>query len=309
MINVDAMVSEQMGDDRNVAGFQFGGKSENRAKRSERRRIKKKVIKEVSRISPGEQNARIWEISGLPTDNTSPVYVRFRPYVKMINTRGQRITAGMWGAEVMVEAGVDADGNKMYNKRYHTLYRQPQPYLSGTFHELVFPANIVDETGTVRIRFANYDPFGEDVFFQPTDGPFVMLKVTGFAENYIRAVVVLCIWLAVITGLGCFGSSFMSLFPSLFFITAYFIIGPVALYILASVSKGIGLVLAYCLSVFFIPLNSFDVSGMIAEGRLVEHSFIFVDIFLLCFVLRALPLIFAGIFIYSRREIGKVVVQ
>ena len=55
-----------------------------------------------------------------------------------------------------------------------------------------------------------------------------------------------------------------------------------------------------------IPLQNFDVSSVIADGVLVEWSWIG-GLILNMIVLRALPLVLLGIFLYRKRELGLII--
>ncbi len=55
-----------------------------------------------------------------------------------------------------------------------------------------------------------------------------------------------------------------------------------------------------------IPLQNFDVSSVIADGVLVEWSWIG-GLVLNMIVLRALPLVLLGIILYRKRELGLII--
>ena len=55
-----------------------------------------------------------------------------------------------------------------------------------------------------------------------------------------------------------------------------------------------------------IPLQNFDVSSVIADGVLVEWSWIG-GLILNMIVFRALPLVLLGIFLYRKRELGLII--
>jgi hypothetical protein len=66
--------------------------------------------------------------------------------------------------------------------------------------------------------------------------------------------------------------------------------------------------LAKMLTSSLIPLQKFEVSDQIADGEVIELKFIS-ELFLFYFLLRAVPFMLVGIFIYRRRELGLVIKQ
>jgi hypothetical protein len=55
-----------------------------------------------------------------------------------------------------------------------------------------------------------------------------------------------------------------------------------------------------------IPLQHFDVSSLVSDGVLVEWSWVAGLVFNMI-VLRALPLVLLGVWIYRKRELGLIV--
>jgi hypothetical protein len=75
---------------------------------------------------------------------------------------------------------------------------------------------------------------------------------------------------------------------------------------LADASKYAGFWIGKVVLLFVAPLQEFEISHKIAGGELVEFSFMG-ELFLLHFVLQALPFILLGAFLYWRRELGLVI--
>ena len=60
------------------------------------------------------------------------------------------------------------------------------------------------------------------------------------------------------------------------------------------------------LLVVVIPLQAFEVTGIVASGEIIELALIW-KLFWFYFLCRALPLFALGIFFYWRRELGLVI--
>ena len=167
--------------------------------------------------------------------------------------------------------------------------------------------NVVTPDGKVFLAYRNLDPERQTQYFQPSDGPKVLMKVTGFFPNYCRAVAVILLELIILTGLGCAFASVLSLPTAIFMSVAYLFFGSFATYLAESAADDkMFKILSDVLLFFVIPLQKFGVTDMVSKGELIELSFLG-KLILSYFILRTLPLVIAGIFIYKRREIGLVV--
>ena len=98
---------------------------------------------------------------------------------------------------------------------------------------------------------------------------------------------------------------------AIFFVSGYLLFGIFAKMMLAAefidtMQETIGLYIGYAVNFFIVPVQEFQVSGLVANGELIEFSLIgsLIFYYLIC---RALPLILLGIWLYRRRELGLVV--
>jgi len=269
------------------------------------RSSRKKVIKNLSRIKFGPKAGREWTISGLPVEEDDVFYLRYRTYVGNLfdSTGKQRRTAGIWAAQLTVEDGVDNNGVPQHKTFYRNATARPQSLIAGVFNEIRMPPIIVDRAGNARFRYVNYDFQQKDQFFQPKDGPMLMVRVTSFMNNYMRAIAVMAMWLAFIASLSCCAATFASLFSSLFLASAYLIVGSLSGFVFSISDTLVALVI----NSLFVPLEVFDVSDIVADGRLLEWGYIILNFGFSVLFIKALPMALLGMWVYSRREIGLVV--
>ena len=123
----------------------------------------------------------------------------------------------------------------------------------------------------------------------------------------MRAAAVIFLELVILTGLGCAFAGVLSLPTAIFMSIAYMFFGSFASYLAESAADDkMFKLLSDVLLFFVIPLQKFGVTDMVSQGELIEFSFMG-SLFLYYFVLRTLPLVLIGMYIYKRREIGLVV--
>lgn len=282
-------------------------------------RNEKSILEEMRRMAIAE-NAQAkydeiheWRFENFPVDakNRQTLFLRYRTYVGKVSTKDQRMTSGVWYIGVP-QFERDTQGRIVDESKYQIRYYQypPSTIRSGEFDEIVLPKQlpVVTPDGKVFLAYRNIDPERQTQYFQPSDGPKILMKVTGFFANYSRAVAVIMLELVILTGLGCAFSSFLSLPTAIFLSVAYLFFGSFATYLAesASASDTFIKILSDVLLFFVIPLQKFGVTDMVSKGELIELSFMGMLI-LSYFILRTLPLVLVGMFIYKRREIGLVV--
>ncbi len=281
--------------------------------------IKRELFAQMSEAPPG--SVRAWTYKGLPADLDRPIYLRFRLYVNKIATESQRITRGIWQVVIATPEEEQKTSNnvfeqsknktKKYQYFYYPLTPYPEQLMCGVFLERYLPPKVVTPEREVIISFSNFDPENGMLFFQRSDGPKLLIKVTGFTENYFRAVLVIFLQLVILAGLACAAASTLSMPTAVFFVISYLMFGSFASFMASSsffsgaadmVAFYIGKILLLCI----IPMQEFEVTYFVADGELIEWSFIG-KLFLTYFVLRGVPLFLLGIYLYWRRELGLVV--
>jgi hypothetical protein len=87
-----------------------------------------------------------------------------------------------------------------------------------TFHEFRLPPNLVDENGLLTIRFVN--PNNTVLLFPLEDGIEVLYREGGFALNFVRGLLIILCWMALLAAVGLASASLLS-FP----VAAFFSLG------------------------------------------------------------------------------------
>lgn len=279
--------------------------------------IRKQLIGQLRAVKFG--NIRYWKYDNLPEnlESTKPIYLRYRAYVNKVSTENQRMTRGLWVAWLpqfdpkKKSENVFEEDKAKTPKYYQTaLTPEPEQFMTGVFHEKILPAACIQPDGKVEIAFLNVDPKQAELFFQPGDGPKLLIRVTGFTENYIRAVFVMFLQLAILGGLAC-AASVLSMPTAVFVVVSYLLFGSFASFMagttfFSGTADYVGYYVGKILLLIIIPVQSFEVTPFIARGELIELSYIG-KIILQFFVLRGLPLYLIGIWLYWRREMGLVI--
>lgn len=286
--------------------------------------IKKSLLSQKGEVTAG--SIRYWLYEGLDPESRSPIFLRYRPYIGQISTRQQRKTMGLWGCRVFIpQKNLDPTSEKKRVLRsvFSKISQYPEQFMCGIFHEKVIPPQIriVSPEGKAVIGFKNFDPKGQTIFFQPADGPQLLIKVTGFINNYCRGIFMIFLKLVFITGLACSIGGLVSAPVAIFTAVSYLLAGVFASYIIgfeeamssggpraptSDISLNIGNILSSILNVILIPIQKFEVSYMLAAGELIEWRLIG-ELFVFNLLLRGLPLILIGIWFYKRREMGLVI--
>ena len=274
----------------------------------------KKLIVEDSETAPGK--TREWVFRGVPRNSARMLYLRFRPYVTKVRSEDQRDTQLWWFVyaprrQQPSEAGA-AEENVGEAQRFpHFVTTEPLTLRAGEFHESRMPGNrdIVSPQGEVRLGVVNLDPKGDKQYYQPPDGPKLLVEVTGFLGNYARAALVMALQLVLMTTLSCSFGGFLTLPTAVFVSICYLLSGFVSTfmtdedYYVNGTMDRIGQWIARVILDVVVPLGRFDVTDLIADGELVEWALIW-NITSSCLLIRALPLALFGIYFYWRREIG-----
>jgi len=270
---------------------------------------RKQAMASLSEVKYGPSDYRLWEFQGIPRE---PLFLRFKMYVNKVSTKDQRLSVGVWN--VVMEVPTDttkANGEKVMQKAIFPA-SNPTQYMTGVFHEMPLSAQVVQADNKVEVVFINLDPEKKTLFFQLTDGPKLLVKVSGFLGNYLRAVAVIMMRLVIFTGLACAAAGIMSMPVAVFMVISYLLFGIFAQYLVGAEDslEGVGAMVGYWVSKILllgvIPMQNFEISHFIANGELIEFSFIG-KLFLYYFVLRGMPLFLLGIYLYSRRELGLVI--
>ena len=292
----------------------------------EQKRIYKECLKELiardSEVEAGKR--REWTFGKVPRNTGRMLYLRYRPYVNKVRSEDQRETALWWyvyaprqaakPAPGGAEAAPDTENAGELQRFPHYLTFAPEPVMAGEFHEKRLPGDreIVSPKGEVRIGVMNFDPKRNKQFYQPNDGPMLLVEVTGFLGNYSRAVLVMALQLAMMAAISCALGGFLTLPTAVFVSMSYLLFGFMAtfmtdpeFYVNGAMDRA-GQWMSWLILDVVVPLERFDVTDLIADGKLVEWGLVW-NITWSCLLLRTLPLALLGIYFYRRREIGLVI--
>ena len=262
-----------------------------------------------------------WEYENLPKNMKDPIYLRYRLYVGKIDTEAQRNTTGWWvgyfverkqsvGNGTEIEQAVPV-AEEDYTRTWRPLSSMPEQNYAGEFHEKVLPPSVIDPDGKVNLRYINIDNAQDKVYFQTIDGPKLLIKVTGFTGNFMRGLLVILIMIMVYAGISCAAAAAFSMPTAIFTVLSYMFLGSVAPLVmttsqLADPSKYTGYWIGKVAMMIVAPLQEFEVSQKIAGGELVEFSYLG-SLFGWYFLLRGLPFILLGLWLFWRRELGLVI--
>ena len=250
------------------------------------------------------ESVKSWVFENLPELKDEPLFLRYRPYLGKVSSDDQRLTYVYW--VVMRRTGD--------NQWPQPFTEKPEQIFSGVFYEKIIPAewNAISKDGKVEIAVMNNDRFREKHYYQPADGPKLLLRVCGFEGNYLRMVLVVMIQLMLLSALACAFGGFLTMPTAIFVVVSYLMVGIFSSlladpsFFVSTTWDHLGQALAKLLLIVVIPLQAFDVTEMLSTGELIEFSLIG-DLFFKNFVLRGLPLFLFGIWMYRRRELGLAV--
>ena len=263
-----------------------------------------------------ESKYRTWVYKNVPEKVEKLLYLRYRPYVGKVKSENQRNTSVQWAVQIPAQLEKKAPGEPEPDGETLRYFQglPPMEVMSGEFHEIKLLGNrgIVSPDGEVQIRVRNLDPKMATQVYTPADGPKLLVEVTGFFGNYARAILVMALQLTMMTLLSCALGGFLTLPTAVFVSMSYLVFNFMTSYLtdpefyvktgMDKTSQGISLFIREWL---IVPLERFDFTELVANGELVEWSFIFDIVWSHpgAFVLFAL-FVWLGIMLYRRREIG-----
>jgi|SRR5438477_795106 len=99
---------------------------------------------------------------------------------------------------------------------------RPLSLASDTFHELPIPPNF-DEHGKLTIEFQNYNDTA--LLFPLDEGLEVLYREGGFGLNFVRGLLIILCWLALLSAIGLAAASFLSFPVAAFFSVSLLVLG------------------------------------------------------------------------------------
>ena len=274
------------------------------------------VVSADSEVKPGA--IKSWRFSNIPKVD-KPIYLRYRPYINKVASEDQRQTRLLWSVGIPKERKTPQDGTlaaknaKTYDIYLYPLDDKPEQVMTGVFHEKELRPewNVVSSDGNVFMTVSNLDNYQGNMFFQPADGPRLLVPATGFAGNYARAVLVIALELLLLAGLSCAFGAVVSMPVAIFMVVSYLLFGAFSVYMVnldyvGGAADRFGQLVGGVLLKVVIPLQNFDVTSVVSDGVLIEWSWI-ASLILNMIVLRALPLVVLGVILYRKRELGLII--
>ncbi|MCF7855804.1 MAG: ABC transporter permease [Candidatus Pacebacteria bacterium] len=275
-----------------------------------REEVLKELIRQIrARSTEVEAGfARTWKYENVRVpDPDARVFVRYKIFVASTSESKQRMTRGTW-------ALLNPDAPE--DQRLAIL---PQRVMGGSFHEFSFPASMIPEGGTLYLQYVNQDAGKESVILQAKDWPVLLARVTGFANNYIRGVLLVLLQLALLGILGCTCGAALSTPVALFAALSYLVLGGAAAALVGqgtvgaqeafSIERLLDVTtrgVARAVDAIVLSLGRFDPTHDLARGYLIEIMALG-QLILFEGLLRAGPLVVLGIYVLGRRELGKVI--
>ncbi len=293
-------VIEQEIERRQEAGYE---KPENITDKMVYDTIRREVVGQLEEVRPWTIRPLPWEFQQLPQlDKDDTISLRFRFYVGNAKSKDQRAVRGRWW---------------VFDERAQQVVPMPvTQYMGGVWHTLKIDNQFLSEQNQLSLSFENLDMFEQPIAFQMGDGPYLMMPVTSFLMNYLRVILLIFLQIAFLGIIGCACGALLSTPVALFLAFSYVIFGAVlvamepatpeddiipqnpfmrGLYIFRNLIKYV-----------IVSVNEFNLVDHLTRGRLIEFTTIGV-LASLILLLRGGIIAFLGIWLFNRRELGKVI--
>jgi len=178
-------------------------------------------------------------------------------------------------------------------------------------HEFAIPADAIAEDGYLGIAFFN-DVSLNITTIIPEDLE-VLYQTGGFTENFLRAGLMILVRLIFLAGLGISLTTWLSFPVAILVCVSVFFVGLTNGFILDAIdSLGTTAGIIYSLTVkpllWLLPQfdGDYNPNGYIVDGRTIRWTFLATTAVVTLFV-KGLLMFFAGMLIFSRREVAKAV--
>jgi hypothetical protein len=272
---------------------------------------KRNYIRELTRRKELEKRAAvpgqelIWKFYNVkPIDPNEGLFVRYK-YDVSVNPPDLSVF-GRW------IAGDDRQIN--YGQPSQTpIYPYDRKDLIRTFHEIQFPADCVADDGYLAIGFLN-DPLNETVVIFPLeDGLEVLYKADTYAANFLRAVLLILLRLVFLAVLGLLTATFLSFPVAILLCLVVFFTGTISGFVIESFSalgEDVGGFYSYTVKpvIRLLPrFDKFNPTPFLVSARVLTWSLLAKVLgFMIC--IKSVLLLLIALFIFSCREIAKVII-
>lgn len=279
-----------------------------------RNEIKRQLIAKSGEVKPGRQ--KLWVFRHVTVkDPKEPLFFRYRCYAGSTSPSSQK---------EMPSYLIFKDPNSGPEDRYFPFQRKA---FTGVFHEVPIDPAFVGEDGTLVVGYVNppadAPEWGkvkpEAAMFQIADGPTMLVRVTGFSANYVRAILLAVFQIGFLAALGCMVGAAFSTPVAAFVAISYLVIGmTVRAAANAPLRDEFGKIVYknttekvihhFVQTVGFavVSVDDLDATSDLARGRLIEWSRIGSNLTWLI-IIRGGLIAAVGMFVLTRRELGVVI--
>ncbi|MBP1582985.1 MAG: ABC transporter permease [Victivallales bacterium] len=311
--------------------------------------IMRQMMATYGSVKPGEQKEWTFRNVKLSSDQED-IFLRYRMFSGDTKDTNQKLIPCIWGFKLPPLASQTPDPfvMKAYSVAGGTYQEfSISEFLTGQMGPLPVTATVKvngeeqqregyipvpaaftidkDKDNSLVVRFANLPPEAwggiepATAVFQIADGPMILTKVTGFAANYCRTMLLALFQIAFLAALGCTVGAAFSTPVAAFAAIAYLVIGlSVQMAVTAPLRNDDGSYMyknnyekvnhkfAQLVSVLVVSVDDLDSTADLARGALVEYKRIGYT-FVTMLLMRSGLLAALGMWILSRRELGAVI--
>jgi len=258
----------------------------------------------AKKIDPGE--VKEWEFENVrlknPDDPNAILFVRCQYQVTV--TPPDEKVFGMWRIGDLRQLRGDA-------KVKTPIYNVERAGAIGVAQEFAIGADAIADDGTLGIAFFNNPSLNQTTIIP--EELEVLYQTGGFTENFIRAVLMILVRLVFLAVLGISLTTWLSFPVAILVCVTVFFIGLTNGFILdaiGSLSATAGIIYSLTVKPLLWLLPQFDgdynPNGYIVDGRTIRWTFLAMTAIVTLFV-KGLLMLFAGMLIFSRREVAKTV--
>lgn len=299
--------------------------------------LKKEIRVSMCEVAPGEMI--FWEYEGIPEDIVEPFYLRYKVFPGDSSSMNQNTSFGAWLLRFMA---VKDNGNPAEGKEpeyiEQVLTFPPEELITAAQTEFCIQETVLRMNGaseslyrsippdvmknlttpliyrnTVKIGFCNFDNQGKKLIFQEPDGPFLLVRETGFLNNFLRAVLVMFLGIAAVSLVASGLAAYFTLPTAIFMSVSYGVLCLASNYMFTSLQsmdgvpldfgEKVGKYLSQALMALLIPVQDFFLTTQLSTGQLIEFSTVG-HLILYHLIFRGLPVFLLGAWLYYRRELA-----
>jgi uncharacterized membrane protein len=254
-------------------------------------------------VEPGGQ--RVWEFENVkPADPNETLFVRYK-YEVSLDPADYRVY-GTWliGDYRQVKYSLGDWNTPVARKEGSELIRQ--------FHEFEVSAEVVAQDGYLALVFVN-NPYLNMTTIIPQEVQ-VLLKTGSFTGNYIRATLLILARLIFLAALGISVSTWLSFPVAVLVCSVVFFVGTINGFVVESFSiLGGGASVIYSLAIrpilWLLPRfdGQFNPTQFMISAKVLSWQFLG-RVYVVMVLAKSLLLLLFGVWVFSNREIAKIVV-